>query len=176
MLTVYAALVVWLAIWASLIREEGWPDDAVSWVLGGMICVASGLFFAAVGFAAMSGIGWMLPTEKDKQPSHVAKLASLRSSDGVQGSFRGGFFLGIGSIGSQLYYFWYEEAGAGVTPRQLAAGVGTYVYETNRNDAELRVYDWHFKRAWWGWFAVEGPGQTWEFHVPKGTIREGYSL
>ncbi len=176
MISIAIAVATWALLLGWIIRSEGWPNEAISWVLcsalAALTCVAS--IGVATGIA--TAIGSALPSAIDTKPSHTATLVALRSSDGVEGSFRGSFFLGVGHIGSQLYYFWYEQSGNAVTPRQHAAGVGTYVYEEDRAMAEVRVFDWHFKRAWWGWFAFEGFGKTWEFHVPKGTVKHGYSL
>lgn len=176
MLCIALMAALWLLAAGAIIRSEGWPDEAVSWILG---IFMSGLTFAVsilIGGGIASGIGSILPTQIDREPSHRAALVTLRSSDGISGAFHGSFFLGVGTIGSQLFYFWYESEAGGITPRQIAAGRGTYVYEEDRSNGEVRVYGWHFQQSWWRWFAFEREGQTYEFHVPKGTVKQGYSL
>lgn len=119
-------------------------------------------------------LGDKLPERMDEKPSHVATLAALRSVDGIHGQF---YCLGAGTIGTKQYFLWYEEEAGGLTPRKLRAGRGTYVYEhADRSNGQVRTFAWHFRRRWWRWVAFESGGKTWEFHIPAGSLKRGYSL
>jgi hypothetical protein len=101
-------------------------------------------------------------------------LIALRDKDGVQGQF----FLGTGQIKNEPYYFYYVALpDGGYSPEKMNFDEVT-IYEENRKDAVLLEYHCAFKNKWA--YLVSMPmsdacNKT-KVHVPKGTIRRGFSI
>lgn len=159
--------------WASHWRRP-W-DDRPEFVLMGMGFLLTLGLAVGIGAAVAEEVGEALPQRMDEKPSRVVRLAAARTVDSVQGSIRGGVFLLRGDIGGATYYRYYERFNDGVTPRQVRAGVGVYVYETD-GAPRMEVTNWRFTRRWWRFFAFDPGGTTTDFYVPKGSIREGFQL
>jgi hypothetical protein len=168
--------VMWVVLAAWVIQSEGWPGEPILWIAGGGISAITLGVSIAIGFGIAAWIGSGLPQRMDSAPFYTAKLVSIRSGDGVTGSITGGAFLIVGHIGTEQYYFWYEQSGDSVTPRQKPVGVGTYVYDEDRHDAEFQQFAWHFTQSWWRLFAFDPGGTTNHFHVPKGTVSRTFQL
>lgn len=157
------------------VNNWGLPSasDRVEIVIFCVLFAASSALAIMLGGGIATGIGVIATQEINEQASHEASLATLRSSQGISGSF----FLGSGSIGSDMYYFYYESDGGNrYSPRQRRAGGGVYVYEEDRKDASVQIFEWHFKRNWMRFFAFGPEGETTRFRVPKGSILQGYVL
>jgi hypothetical protein len=102
-------------------------------------------------------------------------LIAIRDKDGIAGEF----FLGSGMIKSDQYYFYYEQMeNGGFRPGKIMADSGVRVYEETRSDAKLIEFEWVVDNPLASWiaFPVNATGYLYEFHVPKGTIRTGYSM
>lgn len=165
----------WVSRWHWFVPQfypafpDWWRSDlAMNLMLGGILLVVS--IAAGVGLSAL--LGSMMAQQRDAKPYKVSTLASLRSADGITGRA----VLGTGTINSTEYYFWYEVEGDAVTPRHSCVGVGTYVYEEDRADGIREVYGWHFKSPWHEWFAMPPVGETVHFHIPRGSLRRGFTL
>jgi hypothetical protein len=148
--------------------------------LGGYFFV--GLFYVFVcGFAGIIawGIGYGIGQAFGSYPveGRRSSLLAIRDKDGVEGRF----FLGSGFISSQPYYFYYETLpDGGARPGKVSADKGVTVREEDRTDAELVTFDWHIKYPAWAWIVCiqdsSGSGQSYVFHVPRGTIKTGYLM
>lgn len=168
-----AAVCVWRSRRAFGRRES--IDYEISLVLSA-VCVTVAVL---VSIAAALVIGWNLPRQIDKEPAYTRRLVSLRSTDGVSGRIGGGLFLTSGYIGTDQYYFYYEDSGSErVTPRRLRIGNGDgiYVVESDRDSANVQEFEWHFTSAWWRRFAIEPQASTWYFHVPHGTVQRSMQV
>lgn len=179
-LLLYFGFLYWLNDYQFQWWREG-ESDRIMIVMPAVLALLMGIFPLGAGIAIAEYFGGKMEAEMDRKPSEAANLVSLRSVDGISGSFSGGFFLGVGSIGSDMYYFYYEKAGKDrYQPKKHLAGDGTYVYEedfSQRPDGPyVEHFDWHFKRRWLQWFFLEPWGQTTYFHVPKDSILRGYKL
>lgn len=172
LLCVYALLLLWLNNF-SLSTDFGDKFDRVFVLpfalIGGVLAFGTGLGISAA-------LTDQFAHEMDSEPSSTAELVSLRSADGISGSFSGSFFLGHGSIGSEMYYFYYVKSGYAVSPRKHLAGIGTYIYEQERRDGKVYIYGWHFKSPFAKWFAFKPNGTTTYFYVPTGSILRGFKL
>lgn len=177
-LSVAGGIVGLTAAWLlgrSITRWAG-GREALDYCMWVFVVVMGSVLGVMAGVGAATLIGRAVPVAINDKPSHVGHLVSLRSADGVTGRITGGLFLTVGVIGTQQYYFYYEQDGTAVVPRQHRAGVGTYVYEQDRTDAVVHVFDWHFRQPWWEWVAFNDSGQTWRFYVPTGTVAKGFAL
>lgn len=102
------------------------------------------------------------------------ELVALRDKDGISGNF----FLGGGRIGDKQYYFYYEKLSNGSFTANKIDASGVAIYEEDRQDAVLLVYEVVLKNGWW-WFVTypsHDPDGSIQFYVPKGTIRRGFSI
>jgi hypothetical protein len=65
-------------------------------------------------------------------------------------------------------------------PGKIQADRSVMVYEEDRMDAELVTFDWKITYPAWSWLICmrdeNSTGHSYEFHVPKGTIKIGYSM
>lgn len=170
----FVALGVW-AVW------NIWHDSIIDGGLERVVFSIGALGIAcAVGLIASLGVATFIGSTADESivnpAGHVAPLVSMRSADGISGSLRGGLFVMSGTIGTEQYYFWYEQDGKAIVPRKVHAGGGVYVFEEDRKDAVVKVFDWSFTHAWVSWFGVKDSGKTWEFHVPVGTVQKQLSV
>jgi hypothetical protein len=89
--------------------------------------------------------------------------------------------LGAGFISSEPYYFYYESLeDGGLRPGKIQADRSVTVYEEDRTDAELVTFDWKITYPAWAWLICllneDSDGHSYAFHVPKGTIKTGYSM
>lgn len=102
-------------------------------------------------------------------------LIALRDKDGIAGTF----FLGSGMIQNAPYYFFYRSMkDGGFKPDKVELAGGVRVYEEDRADALLIEYAWELNQEW-AWiiaFPHSAGGYMAEFRVPKGTIRQGFSI
>lgn len=174
-LAVYALFLFWINDY----RFKWWDDsedDKIMIVMPAFLACILGFIFLIAGVGASFALTSAFKQAIDSKPSETSTLVSLRSTDGITGSFHGGMFLGYGSIGSDMYYFYYEQHGKSFSPRKHRAGEGTYVYEEKREDAFREEYRWHFTNPLASWLAMEPEGTTTYFHVPEGSVLRGYKL
>jgi hypothetical protein len=149
------------------------PGEFLDWFITGLFgCVFSGLAFGLLcGGAILTGLAFSTHPE---ETSH-STLEAIRDKDGITGTF----FLGSGVIKGDQYYFYYERMqDGGFRPGKVYAGSGVRVYEEDRTDAELVTFKWELNASW-AWlvaFPVNTGGYSYDFHVPKGTIRTGYTM
>jgi hypothetical protein len=141
-----------------------------------------GLFYLVIcGFAGVicggiaHGSGYIF--EGHAVEGQHSKLVAIRDKDGVEGQF----YLGSGFISSEPYYFYYESLeNGGFRPGKIDADGSVTVYEEDRKDAELVMFDWKITYPAWAWLIClrdeDGGRHSYAFHVPKGTIKTGYSM
>jgi hypothetical protein len=128
---------------------------------------------AGMSAGAACLVGLAFATHPVKSSEHV--LVALRDKDGVQGTF----FLGTGSIKGDTYYFYYYQlSDGGLQADKIYAGDGVRVYEEARQDAKLVTFRWELNEPW-AWvisIPVRDGGYSYEFYVPTGTIRRGFTM
>lgn len=107
------------------------------------------------------------------------QMVSMRSTDGISGSVTGGIFMISGSVGSDTYYkFYYKEGGGGdaIIPGQWDAGSDTRIYQEDRSDGEMVEWRRAFVHPWVTWFATPSQRYRMDFHIPKGRLKEQFSI
>lgn len=151
------------------------PDTLGGYFFSGMLY----LFCMACAGGLCLGISYGIGQAFTSSPveGQHQHLAVIRDKDGVEGRF----FLGSGYIENQQYYFYYQNLpDGGLRPGKVVADQGVTVYQEDRKDAELVIFNWKINYPAWAWLvclpAPEGTGKSFEFHVPKGTVKDGYSM
>lgn len=155
--------------------KEVWDDARgfMDYFMGLMLgaCVAFLAAVPAVGLAFLLGLMFESHAVKTGQ----SNLAAIRDKDSVSGQF----FLGSGSIEGSPYYFYYRLGkDGGLRPGKVKASSGVVVYEERRADAILITYRFELDQPW-AWIIaapVSAGGSSYEFRVPEGTVRRGYSM
>lgn len=153
--------------WKSIYREScDFLDYFFDTLFLGLMSIL--VFALGIGFSLLIGLAgskqWIGP--------ETAKLVSLRGNDGISGSF----FLGIGSIGTTQYYFFYKEAEGGYQPGKVKIVNNVMVFEEKRQDAQVKIYTYRFTKPWLKWFAECWPSRKYEFVVPEGSIKKDFVL
>jgi len=149
--------------------------------LGWCFLVFVGCFISALISAVPILIGGAIgaiPERRGYKDSEFP-LVALRERDGVAGHF----FLGTGFIGSEQYYFWYRKNDDGaISGGKTYREPGVTIYEDDSNPRMTTYttkYVSDFARQYLWLIGIDMRGGTdWcpTFHIPKGSVKEGYSL
>ncbi|MCR4276479.1 MAG: hypothetical protein NUV90_03785 [Candidatus Parcubacteria bacterium] len=143
----------------------------LEYFMGSLILGMMTVLVFGIGLGLAFLIGLFLP-KKWSDPTKT-KMVSLRSGDGVSGQF----FLGTGHINSVQYYFFYEEAGnGGYRPGKISADDDVVVFETDRQDGELKTYQLGFSNSLLNVIAVDIGNTRHEFFIPNGSLKKGFVL
>lgn len=158
---------------------------AERWNVGGFV---AGIFFAALigillGALVADGIGRAMPSDYTWVQVENQPLWAASDTD----SYTGQWFLFSGTLDKQdKYAFWRLNAnGSKSWDDTITKDLRVQVFEEDRKDGVLLTFDLQ-KTALPGG-ALEGwgdrPAQStvkgehrWEFHVPTGTIKQGFSF
>lgn len=106
-----------------------------------------------------------------------AKMVSMRSADGVEGKISGGIFMMSGSVGSEQIYHYYTLArDGGFKPHKCKADRWTTVYEEDRNGGTVVQFESKFTRPWMAWLGEPSGATAMDFHIPKGSLKQGFTL
>lgn len=176
----FGTLVLMAAIRITWLNYPWWDhgDQAEKWFgvfLGTMATVIAGALSVGLGIALSSWIG-----SQSEQVWHrcwTGTMVSIRSADGIEGKLHGGVFLMSGHVNSAQIYYYYTRASDGAfKPHKWKADNDTSVYEEDRKDGAVVQYDLQFKRTWIEWFGVTDDRLAMEFHIPKGSLKQEFSL
>ncbi len=106
-------------------------------------------------------------------------LITLHLKDGIEGRF----FLGSGYVGDAQYYFWYRKnADGSISGGKTRRNPGVRIYE---DESQPRIVTFHteYSNSIWNkllWIVGTDmrDDEDWcpEFYIPKGSIKEGFSL
>ncbi|MBM3261279.1 hypothetical protein FJY93_02570 [Candidatus Kaiserbacteria bacterium] len=136
-------------------------------LLGGLFGALVGTL---VGLITAGVVGATFPTHWVE--SETVPLASLRSTDGLSGSF----VLGSGIIGTTSYYFYYEKTpDGGYQPGKVEATNRVTIYEqAGRNVGELKVFKLAFVHPSVKWFGIVPNEYSYQFFIPEGSLQKKY--
>lgn len=166
-------IIVIFTLFGALIGEEDYYGGERDRVAGAAVGFFVGL---VLGFFVIlfSGIVFYNGTYTTTQ---TVKLESL-----VDGSdIRGSFFLGSGVINEVSVFTWYEQSEPGSYRQEQAdADVSTVHFTTDAPHYVLTVKR-REEGSWFGKWGIRtdaGEGLDWryDFYVPKGTIKNNYTL
>lgn len=160
-------------IWREMLFGWAHPTDAVEWALIPVMATFVTLIPGGIclGLAFLCG----LPFHAEPTLSSTDQLVALREKDGIQGTF----FLGTGTINDVQYCFYYERNRDGsFSPGKVRMGDWVRIYEEDRQDATMETSTWNVRNqfVWFIGIASGEGGHSYDFHVPRGTIKQGYSL
>ena len=101
-------------------------------------------------------------------------LGSLHNSSSLEGSF----FLGCGTIGTNPYYVYFEEAADGgyVYRRKRADYGDAVVYEENRTNGVIEYCKMRPPAWMWTWLVFWEGQEVYRFRIPKGSIKKEFTL
>jgi hypothetical protein len=144
-------------------------------------CLAVSAFFSGLISMVPLGIGMIagsLP-ERVGRFDRDYPLVALREKDGVTGQF---YFLGAGSINDTQYYFWYRKDGGHISGGKTVRESGVRIYQDDTPPRMVTFKTEYVSPIWdqIGWLImldVRDPG-GWcpDFHIPPGSIKEGFQL
>jgi hypothetical protein len=134
-----------------------------------MSCVTAAIGFA-LGAGMSLGIGYLMP--KEWVHTVDAKLVNLRDHAGLSGAF----YLGTGYVGSSEYYFYYQEIAGGYQPGRVQVAEYVMVFEEARTDARMEEFKYQFTDPSYYWLALHWPQTKYQFRIPTGTLKRGFSL
>lgn len=130
-------------------------------------------FILLIIFALLSALGNVVSTSFYKlefRKIDTREIVSIQDSTGAGGEF----FLGTGSINTDMYYFMYLRSGDGYELRKLPADK---VKIKNSDSPRLVVYENMFKKESNFWTIIEGAGeQSFRIYVPEGSIKHKFKL
>ena len=174
---------IWFLIWLGIVvfSFQGMftgfmaPASASGWFFTGLCWIF--LMFVATEICGVIAIGVGETFDSKPIEGDHYKLNAIRDKDGIEGHF----FLGSGFSQSEPYYFYYyEDRNGGLKPSKLNANDAVTVYQEDRADAEMIEFNWKITYPNWAWLICithdESQKTTYAFHVPKGTIKAGYSM
>lgn len=146
--------------------SKSFMDYAIETMLFTMLI----LLVTAIG----TGLGFLIGFLFPKKRVHLwdVELVSLRNSDGVHGRF----FLGTGSIGSTEYYFYYDKVGDGFRPGKIEVDNNVTVFEQERNDGLLKVYETRFTNSLLWIFGLTSSERSFEIIIPNGSLKQNFVL
>jgi len=143
-------------------------------VLGALVTFV--LCLGAMGLAAMLD-SWVASHCRQRwEENWRGELVAMRNADGVKGSIRGGLFLLSGQVASRQVYHYYYRTGKAFKPDSWTIDENVYVYEEDRADGEVIQSHRVFVRESVNWFASPSDGHRMEFHIPKGSLRQSFTL
>lgn len=166
-------IIVVATLIGALVGSEDYYGDDINHLRGAFFGSLTG---AVLGFFVIAITGFVVYSGTYTEQRTV-KLESL-----VDGSdIRGSFFLGSGVINEVSVFTWYEQSEPGSYRQEQAdADVSTvhfttdaphYVLTVKRHDDGPFIGKWGLRAD-----AGEGVEWTYDFYVPKGTIKNNYTL
>lgn len=172
MIWVIVGGIVGLAVWIGMIGSvatDRYSDGMDIFLVGGVL----GLIFATTSAAAVAAAlnGLMLPilhgNEQHQTDTYQLQAIAARSD------LHGQFFLGSGQVDSDPAYRFYRDTKDGGFILDSADASTAVVYQ---DDSTPRVvHHWITqKHPWWCVFTTGG--DSYEIHVPKGSITTSTNL
>jgi hypothetical protein len=174
----FPVIVVCLGIYVAYRNYPWWGDGEdqwFGWIMGAVVtggaALVSILLATGVDSLVSGHVGW------EWRKCWEAEMVSLRSADGVQGAVVGGVFILTGVVDSRQVYFYYtKNADGSFGPHRWTPDNLTRIYEEDRKDGQVIQWDKHFQSEWAYWFATPEESVAMDFHIPKGSIKQGYAL
>jgi len=166
MIPVILGFVLGIIFGRKLIKNVGIGD-----VVSVIMTLIAGFIGAGIGIIIAIGIGVFLPSEYvlDNQ----IEIVALKDNRSIEGDF----FLGCGSINSEFYYFFYKkEKDGSLTFDKIAANSHTKIYEEERKDGMIEIFEKRFIKESHYIFGVPFDSPKCKIHVPKGSVLRQFEL
>lgn len=148
------------------VTEWGYMDDLsdyflvfIQFLLGAVFGCLFGLFVAC-----------LLPA-KEQEVKYTYNLETLQDGNSVSGSF----FLGCGAIDGKMQYVYYYESPDGYRMNQI--DYDNVVIKYSEEDPRIETYKMEpIKGKFINLFAFDIPQERNIIYVPKGTIKQNFTL
>lgn len=159
-----------LTIWMMVdLLELGFDGELL---ILGLVALVGFCLIGFMGGAGVAAVVGMFP-EKQLVESGRTELVALKDSQGIEGNF----FLGSGQVNSEMFYFFYYSCGNSCSVFGKIPAFNARVYEDSESP-HIKYFKKVFKNQAWNNFALPslGDNETSEIHIPKGSIKQGFSL
>lgn len=164
-------LTLFIAVWCVYrLWSNGWFETIIGGILGsagafiGIILCGAIVMALTMAFSAMG-------LEPRVTSQHDNDLRAVALSSEVQGQF----FLGSGYIDGERVLNYIAEHEDGAASVEQVSARNAYIYEDEANDPYVTTFDWSIGAWWWAPFDWDF-GNTYAFHIPEGSILEGYTI
>ncbi len=136
-------------------------EDSVTAKLG---FTSVGVFFGGtIGLLLAAIVG--IPAPEVTVKTEEISLAAFNDSRTIRGSF----FLGCGTVEGNVTYFYYRQRPDGGLEQGWVQSENVIIYEEDRADGILQVYQKKLVHPWEFW-ALPWGSPCYQFRVPKGTV------
>lgn len=159
-------LFIILGVFVGYKMAEDMLDEFVDYVFGCIPMLLFGMIFGFLGF----GLSALLPA-KMHTVIVTDKVVSLQDGSSVSGNF----FLGCGTIEGKMKYTYYRDSNGVFSMNQLPMESTTIVYSELEPKVEQHT-TCMVEGAFINYFAIDVPYDKYVVYVPKGTIKNGFSL
>lgn len=170
----YLVILITLILMLGFLYVNGTPNDKGGWAAFLTVGLALGGALACMITLLGSGIFLGL-TSYEKSDFLDSKLESTHKVYSVTNNVEssGSFFLGVGSFGGDLHYYYFTDGDHGKIQRSVDADI-SYVREYEGEvDPRLEVYDQDPSTHW---ITLDSYPKYYVFHVPEGSIVNQYKF
>lgn len=135
------------------------------------VSLLTGFAGLVLGLLVAMVIGALLPRETYR--SDWIDIVALQDNDGVQGRF----FLGSGTIGSEMYYYYYYECGKNCYKFGKANAATASIIEGSDIKPHIELFSERFTEDWMNSIGIKPitRGRL-EFHIPTGSLKQGFAV
>jgi hypothetical protein len=176
--------VIWFFAFKNICYDSNFPEfgheprNFLGWAIALLVGVVVSFLLSLIPVWIATFIGGM--PERIGKPAKRYPLVALREKDGAAGRF---FFLGAGSLEDVQYYFWYRKNDDGsVSGGKTERESGVRIYE-DTDAPYMQTFKAEYKapsvaRYLWLVGMDMRSEEDWfpDFHIPAGSIKEGYVL
>jgi len=130
----------------------------------------SGFFLSLVATIIIGGILGLFP-ERQKVPDKIEYIAAINDGSSINGNF----FIGIGAIKEESYYFYYKKLDCGGYVQEKIKTEGAIIFESDSEIPHIQYNEYEFVNKNWNDWAF--PSQFCNpvyIYVPKGSIKQNY--
>lgn len=141
-----------------------------------------------IGFMCSMVLSLAVKSSRVPVEQSNTQIYAMADGSGISGRF----FLGSGTIKNTEYYYYYEEQDGGGMKQKKVPVDNTIIFEHTDSSAFLITKTDILPESHWaiGWAVFDGsgscgcaqngsavgPGTTYDFHIPTGSIQHNYNL
>ena len=158
-------------IWADTFFFETWVGRSLVTFLAGAIVLP--LLIVLIGVISAGLSMWL--SDYEKGDTEKVELVALQTKDSEEGRFGGTIFASYGYMeGERVISYISRAEDGGVTVGFEDADDST-IYEGEEDPHMITQY-WTKENRWFWPFGSVATGESYEFHIPTGTIVDGYEV
>ncbi|HYD93556.1 MAG TPA: hypothetical protein VEB18_03865 [Candidatus Paceibacterota bacterium] len=136
--------------------------------------IIGALMLLVLGLVVLILLGTFIGGFIPKKWKVVRKVSLVALRD--ETTLGGAFFLGCGGITSETNYVFFERVDDNCFRQQRLASNEVYIYEEDEDDGVLEEYEYVFAHPLF-WLIAINPGKSrYEFHIPRGSVRQEFRL